>query len=84
MSWKSSVPSEEIKAKTLAVMADMARSVRTYLVWRTIINFGLAILVGLVYQFAGLKQAWTWAGAFGHPQLHPLSRTVDRRRVSVH
>lgn len=54
-------PSEEVKSKTLAVLEDMARSVRTYLVWRTIINFGLAIVVGLVYQFAGLKQAWTWA-----------------------
>ena len=54
-------PSDEIKAKTLAVLEDMAKSVRTYLVWRTIINFGLAIVVGLVYQFAGLKQAWTWA-----------------------
>jgi AI-2 transport protein TqsA len=54
-------PSEEVKNKTLAVLEDMAHSVRTYLVWRTIINFGLAIIVGLVYQFAGLKQAWTWA-----------------------
>ncbi len=43
------------------VLSQMARSVRTYLVWRTIINFGLAIVVGLVYQFAGLRQAWTWA-----------------------
>jgi predicted PurR-regulated permease PerM len=39
----------------------MARSVRTYLVWRTIINFGLAIVIALVYQAAGLKLAWTWA-----------------------
>ena len=39
----------------------MARQVRTYLVWRTIINFGLAVVVGLVYHLAGLHQAWTWA-----------------------
>lgn len=54
-------PSEEIKGKTLSVLKDMAQSVRTYLVWRTIINVGLAVVVGLVFQFAGLKQAWTWA-----------------------
>jgi predicted PurR-regulated permease PerM len=32
-------------------LSDMAESVRTYLVWRTIINFALAIVVGaLVFQ----------------------------------
>jgi AI-2 transport protein TqsA len=54
-------PSPEVRAKAGEVISDMARSVRTYLVWRTIINFGLAIVIGLVFQFAGLRQAWTWA-----------------------
>jgi predicted PurR-regulated permease PerM len=54
-------PSPEIRARAGEVIADMGRSVRTYLVWRTIINFGLAIVIALVYQAAGLKLAWTWA-----------------------
>jgi predicted PurR-regulated permease PerM len=54
-------PSPEIRAQAGEVLTDMARSVRTYLVWRTIINFGLAVIVALVYQFAGLRHAWTWA-----------------------
>jgi AI-2 transport protein TqsA len=54
-------PSPEIRTKAGEVLGDIARSVRTYLVWRTIINFGLAVVVGVVYQFAGLRQAWTWA-----------------------
>jgi predicted PurR-regulated permease PerM len=54
-------PSEEIRTRVGSVLKDMATQVRTYIVWRTIINFGLAIVMGLVYQFAGLQQAWTWA-----------------------
>jgi AI-2 transport protein TqsA len=54
-------PSPEVRAKAVEVLTEMARSVRTYIVWRTIINFGLAIVVALVYQLAGLRQAWTWA-----------------------
>ncbi len=54
-------PSEEVKAHATRALSDMALQVRTYLVWRTIINFGLALLVGMVYQWMGLTQAWTWA-----------------------
>lgn len=54
-------PSIEIQDKVGQVLADMAHQVRTYLVWRTIINFGLAIIMGVVYQLCGLSQAWTWA-----------------------
>lgn len=42
-------------------LSDMAESVRTYLVWRTIVNFALAIVVGAVYQACGLKQWYLWA-----------------------
>jgi predicted PurR-regulated permease PerM len=54
-------PSAEVQARAGIILSDMARQVRTYLVWRTIINFGLALVVGIVYHLAGLHQAWTWA-----------------------
>ena len=54
-------PSEEVQTKATEVLFEMAKQVRTYLVWRTIINLALAIVMGLVYQTAGLTQAWTWA-----------------------
>jgi AI-2 transport protein TqsA len=54
-------PSHEVQARAGFILRDMARQVRTYLVWRTIINFGLAVVVGVVYHVAGLHQAWTWA-----------------------
>ena len=53
-------PSMEVQDQARTVLADMARHVKTYLVWRTIINFGLAIVVGTVFYFAGLHQPWTW------------------------
>jgi predicted PurR-regulated permease PerM len=54
-------PSAEVQAKAGQVLLDMAQQVRTYLVWRTILNFGLALVVGTVYHLAGLHQPWTWA-----------------------
>jgi predicted PurR-regulated permease PerM len=54
-------PSAEVRARAGMALSDMARQVRTYLVWRTLINFGVALFVGLVYQWAGLSQPWTWA-----------------------
>jgi len=54
-------PSEEAMAHAVRALAEMALQVRTYLVWRTIINFALALVVGFVYQWMGLKQPWTWA-----------------------
>jgi predicted PurR-regulated permease PerM len=54
-------PSEEVQAKATEVLFEMANQVRTYLVWRTLINLILAIVMGTVYQTAGLSQAWTWA-----------------------
>jgi hypothetical protein len=41
--------------------------VRTYLVWRTIINFGLAIVMGTIYQLCGLSQAWSPPPRLIHP-----------------
>jgi AI-2 transport protein TqsA len=54
-------PSEEVQNKAREVLHDMARQVKTYLVWRTIINVWLAIVVGAVFLFMGLSQPWTWA-----------------------
>jgi predicted PurR-regulated permease PerM len=54
-------PSEEVQNQARTVLGDMARHIKIYLVWRTIINFGLAIVVGAVFYFAGLRQPWTWA-----------------------
>jgi AI-2 transport protein TqsA len=54
-------PSEEVQAKARTVLVDMAEQVKTYLVWRTIINFGLAIVVGTVYYAAGLNNPVPWA-----------------------
>lgn len=54
-------PSAEVRARAAEALTDMARQVRTYLVWRTIVNFGLGAFVGIVYYFLELKQPWTWA-----------------------
>ncbi len=54
-------PSEEVQSKATGVLMEMAKQVRTYLVWRTLINLILAIVMGIVYQSCGLTQAWTWA-----------------------
>jgi predicted PurR-regulated permease PerM len=54
-------PSEEAEGKAVETLAEMARAVRTYLVWRTIVNVGLGIVVALVYRWGfQLKQPWTW------------------------
>ena len=40
---------------------DMSNQIRSYLVWRTIINFSMALFLGLVYHALDLSQPWTWA-----------------------
>ena len=54
-------PQAEPQDKAVAALEDMANQIRTYLVWRTIINFGMAVILGLIYYIIGLGQAWTWA-----------------------
>jgi AI-2 transport protein TqsA len=54
-------PSQEVQDKATEVLFEMANQVRTYIVWRTLINLILAIIMGLVYQSFNLSQAWTWA-----------------------
>ena len=40
-------PSPETQSKVVDALAQMAKSVRAYLVWRTIVNFGLGLFLGL-------------------------------------
>jgi predicted PurR-regulated permease PerM len=54
-------PGAEVQGKAIAALEDIATQVRTYLVWRTIVNFAMALTLGLVYYIVGLSQAWTWA-----------------------
>jgi len=73
-------PSNEAKSRAVEALGAMAHHVRTYLVWRTIINLGLALLVGVVYQGLHLKQSWTWAFLTGVgcyvPYLGPIAAGV--------
>jgi predicted PurR-regulated permease PerM len=50
-----------VQGKVVEALKEMAYQVRAYMVWRTIINFLMAALLGLLYQFLGLRLAWTWA-----------------------
>ncbi len=54
-------PSHEAQGKAVRVLASMAEQVRVYLVWRTIVNFGLALVLGVVYYLMGVKFHWQWA-----------------------
>lgn len=54
-------PGLGIQASVSAAFRDMAESVRSYLVWRTIVNIGLGVILGAVYHFVGMKQPVLWA-----------------------
>jgi predicted PurR-regulated permease PerM len=54
-------PSPEAQRQAVAALTDMAHQVRSFLVSRTLINIGLGVIVGAVYQALGLRQSWTWA-----------------------
>jgi predicted PurR-regulated permease PerM len=42
-------------------LAGMSEAIRSYLLWRTLVNIGLGLFLGLVYSLMGLRQPWTWA-----------------------
>jgi predicted PurR-regulated permease PerM len=46
---------------TLRALEEMAKQVRAYLVWRTLINLFITLIMGVVYSGMGLQQPWTWA-----------------------
>jgi AI-2 transport protein TqsA len=54
-------PSPEAQGKAVTVLENIAEQVRVYLVWRTIVNFGLALVLGIVYYIMGLHYTWQWA-----------------------
>jgi AI-2 transport protein TqsA len=54
-------PSAAVRQRVGDALRDMANQIRTYLVWRTIINFVMAIFLGLLYSTLNLSQGWTWA-----------------------
>jgi predicted PurR-regulated permease PerM len=53
-------PTAAVQSKAVEALKDMAGQVRSYLVWRTIINFGMAFGLGVVYHLSGLRMAWAW------------------------
>ncbi|HVS37583.1 MAG TPA: AI-2E family transporter, partial [Gemmataceae bacterium] len=53
--------SDKAQRRVVEALKDMATQIRSYLVWRTIINFSMAIFLGLLYEFLGLSQPWAWA-----------------------
>lgn len=53
-------PSTGVQEKVVSALASMSKVVRDFLVWRTIINIGIAVAVGAVYHMLGLRQAWVW------------------------
>jgi len=54
-------PGPAVQGHLTATFREMAAAVRSYLIWRTLVNFGLAIVLGIVYHSIGLKQATLWA-----------------------
>jgi AI-2 transport protein TqsA len=54
-------PSRRAQERVSLAIAEMAEAIRTYLVWRTIVNLGLALFLGLVYVRLELKYWYLWA-----------------------
>jgi predicted PurR-regulated permease PerM len=50
-----------VQTKVGEALKDMATQIRVYLVWRTIINFAMALFLGVMYYLLDLSQPWTWA-----------------------
>jgi predicted PurR-regulated permease PerM len=73
----SSGPDSQAAARALV---EMARQIRAYLVWRTIINMGMAIVLGVIFTQLGLRQGWTWAVLAGVltyvPYLGPIAAGI--------
>jgi AI-2 transport protein TqsA len=50
-----------IQGQVAKALAEMADAMRSYLIWRTIVNIGLGVFLGVVYSICELRQPWTWA-----------------------
>lgn len=53
--------SNEQQTQAAEILADMGRAIRSYLIWRTLINIGLGLFFGIIYSLLNLHQPWTWA-----------------------
>lgn len=53
--------SQITQSHVTSAIAEIALSVRAYLIWRTLVNIGLGVFLGVVYSACGLRQPWTWA-----------------------
>jgi predicted PurR-regulated permease PerM len=53
--------SPDVQAKAGEALAAMAHQVRSFLLWRTLINIILGGLLGLFYYVLGLREWFTWA-----------------------
>lgn len=51
----------DTQTRVTGALAEMAEAVRKYLVWRTIVNIILALVLGSFYHAIGLRQATLWA-----------------------
>ena len=54
-------PSSETQHRVSIALAEMAEAIRTYLVWRTIVNLGLGIFLGAIYKSLHLQYWYLWA-----------------------
>jgi predicted PurR-regulated permease PerM len=54
-------PGPDTQRRVTTALAEMAEAIRTYLVWRTVVNIGLGFVLGAVYYAVGLKQWYLWA-----------------------
>lgn len=52
--------SRESNRRVTEAIEQMAEAIRTYLVWRTIINIILGMVVGGIYKLLGLEQWYLW------------------------
>jgi predicted PurR-regulated permease PerM len=54
-------PTTAVQERAATALKDMSEQVRSYLLWRTIVNFALAGVLGLFFRVMGLREPWTWA-----------------------
>jgi predicted PurR-regulated permease PerM len=54
-------PSKDVQNRVSIALAEMAEAIRTYLVWRTIVNLGLGLILGAVYNLVELRHWYLWA-----------------------
>ena len=54
-------PSPNAQRRAVDALKDMATQIRSYIVWRTLINFSMGLLLGVLYWYLKLSQPWAWA-----------------------